>query len=227
MNEELDKERTMSRDHREEIEQLKASLEELQVLQKQLDAYKLEVKDKEAVMEEGEAEAAELQRALQKQVRYSKSLEAEVESLNAVISMRAEKEKDRKNEEVRVVKEMYEGDIGRLKHRIEELEAAIEIKDEKVQRSAASVAEAEGKLEAAHAIETQLKAEIAQLSQHLETADVQLENAGIPPTPRATPHKDGNETPVSRSRASSEVVGGFNPDFNPSRQLQFSDDDDI
>jgi len=52
---------------------------------------------------------------------------------------------------------MYDQDIARLRHRIEELEATIQVKDEKFQRLNATVVESEVKIESAHALEVQLK----------------------------------------------------------------------
>lgn len=78
-----------------------------------------------------------------------------------------------------------------FKHRVEELEAALEIKSAKVQNLTAENAETKWQLETREHIESQLKADVASLEQ-------QLANAGMQATPRSNKLRDTDTLPVSR-----------------------------
>eukprot|EP00658_Telonema_sp_P-2_P033585 TRINITY_DN24615_c0_g1_i2.p1 TRINITY_DN24615_c0_g1~~TRINITY_DN24615_c0_g1_i2.p1 ORF type:complete len:248 (+),score=103.05 TRINITY_DN24615_c0_g1_i2:89-832(+) len=223
LTQDLEKERENSEQLRVQAGAMEDRLEELEQLKQELEKFKDSMRQKETEVGEFAGETEQLQKQLKQQVQYSQTLQSEVESLNAVMAMRAEKEKDRKNEEVKMLKEVYETDMARLKHRTEELEAALEVKGDKLQRLMVSIVEGEQKLEAAHAVEVQLQADVSHLKHQLEAAE-------IVPTPRSKKISEEDAIPLSGSQArngTAEVRSGEDPGCSARRPILMSDDDDL
>jgi len=206
-----------------QCEDLRQEVDKCDEVKMQLEMYKSSLQQKDQEVDSAASEGVELQRELKKRGDLVATLRAEVESLNSVLDMRTAKEKDRRIEEVRIVKEQADREIERLRHKAEEFEATIEVKTTKASEAAKLNEKLRMALDALEAEGAELRKHNEMLIKHIEAHDEDtpspLPSPGLSPEgsqgqaspPKRSPPKPRHlvEDNVSKLRASS--VGTMGP----------------